>query len=324
VKHYSDDSSRMQHSVLYFTNRHDKTTGKKESMLILSSPLDGRKIRKSWKVNTIQQFVQFEVGIKLILCPNCCKPVENEVSLEFILFSPSNNVTKCLEFICQNSCFALTSSDQGTEKIVGCENFEHDKICLRKSQDGDDHKAETTVTDNPFSGRDTVLLGHSLIDVEGSKVKENFEPHQQEHQSLTTQNVFSTAYKNFTKPTETCQPTEEDKSTVMQSDSTDRRPRVRTYEEIPYHVNATLQPINEYQPPLTPGTLHKSFVKVTESCEPVKEDITFTRQNEPANIKKRLPQKVHVYEEISLKTSARQGMHHLSIYACMYICVQAS
>ena len=143
VKHHNDDSTNMQHSILYFANILDKkTVGKKDLTLILSSPLNDREIRKQWKVNTIKQVVQIDTGVKLVFYPTCNKPGTEEAGLEFILFIPANNITDCLKFICQNLCFTLASSDDNI--VVYCKNDEHDKVCLQNSKVNEDCVVETT------------------------------------------------------------------------------------------------------------------------------------------------------------------------------------
>ena len=142
MKHHKDDDTSMQHSIMRFANVHDKATGRKDRTLILSSPLHDKRIRKQWKVNTIKQIVQFDKGVKLVLCSACYKPtVQLEADLEFILFVPSRTLAECLEFICQNSCFKLAVSDEGT---VYCKNGEHDKVCLWKNEINEDSAVETT------------------------------------------------------------------------------------------------------------------------------------------------------------------------------------
>ena len=142
VKHHKDDGVNMQHSIMRFANVYDATTGKKDRALILSSPLLDKKIRKQWKVTTIKQIVQFDKGVKLVLCPACYKPTAQlEADLEFILFVPSRTSAECLQFICQNSCFKLAASDEGT---VYCKNGEHDKVCLWKNETNKDSAVETT------------------------------------------------------------------------------------------------------------------------------------------------------------------------------------
>ena len=144
VKHHKDDDISMQHSIMRFANVYDATTGKKDGALILSSPLLDKKIRKQWKVTTIKQIVQFDKGIKLVLCSAYYKPtVQLEADLEFILFVPSRTLAECLEFICRNSCFKLAVSDEGT---VYCKNGEHDKVCLWKNEIYEDTAVETTGT----------------------------------------------------------------------------------------------------------------------------------------------------------------------------------
>ena len=142
VEHQGDDSTTMQHSILYFANIHDKTTSKKHLTLILSSPLNDREVRKQWKVNTIKQIVQFDAGIKLVFCKACYQPATEEADLEFILLVPASSISDCLKFICQNSCFTLASSDE--DNIVYCKNDEHDKVCLQTSTDNGDSAVETT------------------------------------------------------------------------------------------------------------------------------------------------------------------------------------
>ena len=142
VKHHKDDGTSMQHSIMRFANVCDKATDKKDCTLILSSPLIDKKIRKQWKVNTIKNIVQFDTGVKLVLCPACYKhTAQLEADLEFILFVPSRTLAECLEFICRNSCFKLAVSDEGT---VYCKNGEHDKVCLLKSEINKDSAVETT------------------------------------------------------------------------------------------------------------------------------------------------------------------------------------
>ena len=142
VKHHKDDGVNMQHSIMHFANVYDKATDKKHCTLILSSPLLDKKIRRQWKVNTIKKIVQFDTGVKLVLCSACYKPtVKLEADLEFILFVPSRTPAECLEFICQNSCFKLAQSDEDT---VYCKNGEHDKVCLWKNEINKDSAVETT------------------------------------------------------------------------------------------------------------------------------------------------------------------------------------
>ena len=133
----------MKHSILRFANMHDKTTGKKDLTLILSSPLHDKRIRKQWKVNTIKKILQFDTRIKLVFCPACYKPATEETDLEFIISVPSSSVAKCFEYICQNSYFKMAASDEDT---VYYKNDEHDKACLQKSRDKNNSGLETTGT----------------------------------------------------------------------------------------------------------------------------------------------------------------------------------
>ena len=264
VKHYSDHSTCMQHSILYITSLYNKETDKNELTLVLSSPLDGRRIRKRWRLNIIEQVVQLNSTIKLVFCPACCKPMTDHFSLEFILFIPSNNATECLEFICQNPCFNLASSD---ERNIAYRNIEHDKVCLQKSQTKEELIAISTVSNNiPDASQ-----------------------------------IMSTAYENLVK--ETCDSAEEyvtTKPTELEDSFPIERPRAHTYEKFPFDIDANPGAFQRDDLSLkmqTPGTLHRSLVKVVE-------------EDSSSNHSTVLPHRAsHAYEEIPHKANETPGMY---------------
>ena len=279
----------MQHSILYLTNTYNKGTNKKEFSLILSSPLNGSRIRKRWKISVIKQVVQLNAVIKLVLCPACDKSITEQVSLEFNLFVPSNNITKCIEFICQNTCFTLASSD---ERIICYNNTEHDKICSQKSQNNEDSIATSTFSSS----------SNDLADTEGIEV------HQPEHQN-TTEQTMGTTHKGLV--TETCNSPEEDTSTTQSGSSeikvlfTAGRPKTHIYEQIPFSTDhdtsrGACQADDQSPAVSTPGTLHRSLVK------PIGEDASIIIKN---NSKMLPPRVSHFYEEIPYKTRENPGTY---------------
>ena len=291
VKHYSDDSVSMQHSILYLTNAYDKGTDKTELTLILSSPLDGSRIRKSWKVNAIKQVIQLNAAIKLVFCQACCKSITENVSFEFILFAPSNNSTECLEFIFQNPCFALDSSG---EEIISYKNIEHDKICSEKSQNTEDSIATNTTSDSC----------NDLGDDREGEVKDDHNFNQPEYQNTTQ--TMSTQHKNLlTDSSEEDTSTSQSGSSELKVSLPAERYRVHAYEEIPFSADTThgvCQADNNSSAVQTPGTLHRNLVK------PVKEDTS----NDSTNLKLLPPRGSHFYEEIPNKTSENPGTHILT------------
>lgn len=297
----------MKHSILYFTNAYNKTTGEKELTLILSSPLDGSRIRKRWQVNSIKQCVQFDAGIKIVLCPACYKPGREKVSLEFILFVPSNNATECIEFICQNSCFTLDSLAEG---IGCCKNFEHDKVCLEKSQD---NVVETTGTNTSSSSN--IVSDHDTTDADGEKVRDDSILHQPENQGSTTL-IESAVHESPLEGTQTCGPDEKDTSTTQSRSNEPPPPRSRahTYEEITVGTCKA-----DRQCPVvmqTPGTLHRNIVKIAKTCTtPIEEFEDTSTSIKPSSAKK-----THIYEQIPLDTATNPGMY-VHIHMCVYMCM---
>ena len=284
----------MQHSILYLTNIYDKGTDKKEFSLTLSSPLDGSRIRKRWKVSVIKQVVQLKAAIKLVLCPACDKSITEQVSMEFILFIPSNNTAECIEFICQNTCFTLASSD---ERITCYNNTEHDKICSEKSQNNEDSIATSTFSSS----------SNDLADTDGIEV------HQPEHQNTTAQTMDTTLV------TETCNSPEEDTSTTQSGFSeikvlfTAGRPKAHIYQQIPFSTDhdtshGACQADDQSPAVPTAGTLHRSLVK------PAGEDASIIIKN---NSKMLPPRGSHFYEEIPHETRENPGTYTYDV--CMYV-----
>ena len=265
VKHYSDVSTRMQHSMLYITSVYNKEIGRNELNLVLSSPLDGRKIRKRWRLNVIEQVVQLNATIKLVFCLACCKPMTDNFSSEFILFIPSNNATECLEFICQNSCFNLASSDK---RSIAYRHIEHDKVCLQKIQ-----------------------AKEELIPISTSS---NNIPDALQTMNTASENVVKDTCDSTDKYV-TTNPTELEDSFPIE------RPRVHTYEKFPFDVNANhgaSQPENLSLTMQTPGTLHRSLVRVVE------EDASSKQKKSTV-----LPHRAsHAYEEIPHKVNETPGI----------------
>ena len=284
----------MQHSILYLTNAYDEDTDKNEFSLVLSSPLDGSRVRKSWKVSVIKEVVQLNAAIKLVLCPTCYKSITEQVSMEFILFVPSNNATECIEFICQNPCFVLASSD---ERIISYNNTEHDKICSQENQNNED-----SIATNTFSGSSNDLH-NNLTDTESDNVKDSHKLHQPEDQNTTAQ-TMGTPHESLV--TETCDSPEEDTSTTRSGSSEIKvsgRPKIHIYEQIPFSTDTSrgaCQADDQSPATQTPGTLHRSLVK------PVGKDAS-TIQN---NSKMLLPPRgFHFYEEIPHKTRENPGIY---------------
>ena len=312
VKHYSDDSTSMQHSILYLTNAYDSDTDEKELTLILSSPLDGSRIRKSWKVNVIKEIVQLNAVVKIVFCPACCKSI-GQVSLEFILFVPSNNAAECLEFICQNPCFTFTSSN---ERTISYKSIEHDKICSQSSQNNEGPMATSIFSSSHEDSDDNVK------DMESDKVKDELELHQPECQDVTvdvphkgpvTETCDAPVETTQSESSETCDAPKEDISTTQSRSSEVKvplpteRPRVHIYEQIPDKTSIACQADDESSAVPTPGTLHRRLVK------PVGEDTATLRKN-PTNIKMLPPRGSHNYDEIPHITTKNPGS-----YVCTYV-----
>ncbi|XP_065894773.1 uncharacterized protein [Dysidea avara] len=126
VRHYDKDHSSTMHSILYFTDNHNKETGDNDCLLVLSSPLNDSVIRNSWKIKDIQQFVRNANGIGIECCPKCHKTGET-FNRNFTMFMPADRVNTCLRYICKATQFHQTFSDE--KKLMGCDNNDKHKYC---------------------------------------------------------------------------------------------------------------------------------------------------------------------------------------------------
>ena len=337
VKHYSDESTSMQHSILYLTNACHDGADEKELTLFLSSPLDGSKIRKSWKANVIKEVVQLNAVIKLVFCPACCKSVAGQVGFEFILFVPSNNATECLEFVCQNPCFTLASSN---ERTISYKNIEHDKVCSQTSQNN-----EVPMVTSTFSSSHEDS-DNNVTDTESNKVKDEHELHQPEHQDVTEQATdeshkdpvtetcdvpveatLSGSSETCSAPVETTQSESYHESSktndalkegtsTTQSGSSEitvslpaERASVHIYEQIPDESHGACETDDENSAVSTPGTLHRSLVK------PIGENIPTL---------KLLPPRGTHNDKISHMTTKNPGIAYICTYVHIVLHLEVS
>jgi len=148
VRHYDKDHSSTMHSILYFTEKHNKDTGSNDCFFVLSSPLNDKEIRKLWNINEIKQCVRTANGITIECCPKCHKKGEI-FNRKFTMFMPADRVSSCLRYICKATQFNQTFSNE--KKLTGCENDEVHKYCspAHEYDEVKDNTSEQTISIEP-------------------------------------------------------------------------------------------------------------------------------------------------------------------------------